>query len=63
MDRVCCIMNGVIYSTCLCSSRPKCAIIQLQKKMRKDIVIFDCPRCDAVILEKLTQFAKNEQHM
>ena len=33
------------------------------KKMRKDIMIFDCPRCDAVILEKLPQFANNEQHM
>ena len=33
------------------------------KQMRKDIVIFDCPRCDAVMLEKLTQFAKNEQHI
>lgn len=31
--------------------------------MRKDIMIFDCPRCDAVILEKLPQFANNEQHM
>ena len=33
------------------------------KKMRKDIVKFDCPRCDVLILEKLTQFANNEQHV